>query len=162
MLKEGGGTSPEQAFVIARHISPEARLDWGLWLGSEGVGRSAADVSDGFLQDLGHIALASGCAAEVQLEDIPLSDAYRALHEGSSAPNLHDLALTGGEDFELVFTAAPDANLPARRGAIPVTRVGRLVSGESGAIRVLNADGSERRVLQAGWRHFRSKVAEDV
>jgi len=155
-LQNGKGAREDHRWLVERHCRPEARLAWGQHLAETGLGTAAADVSDGFLQDLAHLARASGCAAEVMLEDLPLSAGYREVQAGSPPASFHVPALTGGEDFELVFTTAGDADFPDPRGGVSATRVGRFVSGSPGHVRVLDGDGLEVAVPLAGWNHFRS------
>lgn len=136
-------------------LRPVPRNDFGA-----GAGRWASagvDVSDGLLADLGHLVGRSGVGAELHLASIPLSPEVKAL-----GPEGLGLALSGGEDYELLF-AAPEAGARAlerrARGlGLPLSRIGRLVRGAG--IRLLDADG--RPVpppATSGWDHFRSPGA---
>jgi len=157
-LQTGKGEQEEHRWLVQRHCRPEARLDWGQHLAETGLGTAAADVSDGFLQDLAHVARASGCAAEVLLEAIPLSSGYRSAQAGTAPHAFHVPALTGGEDFELIFTTSSGVEFQESPGDVGATRVGRLVSGSPGHVRVLDGDGLEVAVPLAGWNHFRSRA----
>jgi thiamine-monophosphate kinase len=120
-----------------------------------GAGRwvtAGVDVSDGLLADLGHLVERSGVGAEVHLGSIPLSPEVRAL-----GPEGLRLALTGGEDYELLFAAPPaGARALERRAAargLALTRIGHLVPGAG--IRLLDSDGTEvPPPTTRGWDHF--------
>jgi thiamine-monophosphate kinase len=121
--------------TIAHYECPEPRLALGQHL--RGVASACMDISDGFVQDLRHLCAASGVGAEVLLSAIPLADAF------------YDVTaqITGGDDYELLFTAPKNAQIPA--GA---TRVGQITGGKE--LRLLDADGSLLPMDQGGWQHF--------
>jgi thiamine-monophosphate kinase len=119
-----------------------------------GLARASMDVSDGLVADLGHICETSGLGAVIDEPSVPLSPAARAaLHEH---PALVSAILAGGDDYEILFTAAPDARdkvvALARKLELPLTRIGAMRSGSG--VKVLRADGSERTLDSAGWQHF--------
>lgn len=134
---------------------PEPRLALGRGLaGEEGEPRLAhgcADVSDGLLADLGHVCEASGVGATVDMAAVPLSDA--AARIVAARPDLLTEALAGGDDYELVFTAPPeaaDAILALGRATrTAVGAIGRIVPGEGVALR--DAAG---RIVDATRRGF--------
>jgi thiamine-monophosphate kinase len=114
-----------------RYFRPHARIAQGR--GLRGVATSAIDLSDGLLQDLGHVCRASGVGAEIVATDIPVA-----------AGATLDQAISGGDDYELCFTApgnAPDLGMP-------VSRIGTIVA-EPG----VRLDG---RPVTGGYRHFDS------
>jgi thiamine-monophosphate kinase len=113
----------DRAFLINRFLAPTARLAAGRKLARLRPLPSAIDVSDGLWQDLGHIRAASRVGVEVAADAIPLSSAYRGVLGRHPA-----LALTGGDDYELLFcirTSLSTAAL-ARRLGVPVTRIGQV------------------------------------
>lgn len=115
---------PHRAFLRDRFLAPAARLAAGRKLARLRPVPAAIDISDGLWQDLGHILAASRVGAEVAVDALPLSPAYRAVTGGDPS-----LALTGGDDYELLFctrTALSAAALGRRLG-VPVTRIGRIV-----------------------------------
>jgi thiamine-monophosphate kinase len=134
---------------VRRWRRPCARLSVGAAL--RGLATSAIDLSDGLLQDLTHVALASGVGLELRLADIPVVDgfAHVCAHHGL-APE--DTALTGGEDYELAFTA-PRAQRDRVHTLLPgVARIGDVVA--TPGVRVLDARGRMRDANgPAGFRH---------
>ncbi len=86
------------------------------------VASASIDVSDGFLQDLGHLCRASGVGAVVECSALPLGKAARALPDGM------ELALSGGEDYALIL-AVPRGKLAALRKQVRFAEVGRIVRG---------------------------------
>lgn len=127
---------------------PTPRLELGQAL--QGVAHAAADVSDGLLADLGHIATRSQLGAVVQADALPLSSALcRALGEAAA----HDCVLRGGDDYELCFTAAPEQHdrLLALSSLLelPLTRIGRIIEG-NGVI----CEGDTHVDPGNGYRHF--------
>jgi thiamine-monophosphate kinase len=138
--------APARAQCLRRLHAPEPRIALGRAL--RGLARSAIDVSDGLLADLGHIAQASGVAAELRWEDIPRA---RAIRECRNAALAKECLLAGGDDYELVFTA-PRPNR-SRIEALGARRIGTIVRGRPG-VRVLDARGRVVPTPRAGFDHF--------
>ena len=93
---------------LSRLLDPTPRTAAGIALAESGLVSAMIDVSDGILADFGHIAELSGVGGIIRLEDLPLSPQFRAAAAGFPAFP-HHLALSGGEDYELCFTAHPDS-----------------------------------------------------
>ena len=156
MQDSGLGTrdpSNEQARseLLLRLNRPEPRIAAGLAL--RDVASACIDVSDGLLADLGHICQASGMGAIVEADALPLSSAMLALFE---ADERRAFALSGGDDYELCFTASVDradriAADFARLG-FGAARIGRVVA-EAG-VRVRDANGNAVEPPRRGWQHF--------
>lgn len=141
-------TATQQSFLIDRYHCPTPRLTLGESLC--GIATSAMDISDGLLADLAKLSAASGIGATVEAAALPLSPALCML-AGDAA---RDDALSGGDDYELLFTAPPTArdaiaNL-ARTLSLPLTRIGSM--GGS-TVRVVAANGAEIATLKQGWSH---------
>lgn len=107
---------------------------------------AAIDVSDGFMQDLAHVCTASGVGAEVHAPTLPVAEGYHATCKALGLDPT-ELALTGGEDYEILFTA-PEASIPDG----VATAVGHVT--EPSGIHVLDADGSAITLSGGGYRHF--------
>jgi thiamine-monophosphate kinase len=135
-------------YLIERYRLPRPRLALGHAL--RGIASAAIDVSDGLIADLGHILDVSRVGAAVHAGALPLSDAVRRL------PGERDAALSGGDDYELLFTASPtrrdEIAALARRLDLPLTRIGTIRADRG--LHVLDEKGQELRVRKAGWQHF--------
>lgn len=144
----------EEAALADRYRLPRPRMALGPRL--VGVAHAAMDVSDGLVGDLRHICAASNLGAVVDAALVPLSDAARVLL--TREPPLLRTLLTGGDDYEILFTAsaarAPDIIALAAGIGLPLTRIGRMVEG-SGVI-VRDAAGAPIETGPGGYRHFRS------
>ena len=137
---------------LRRLHAPEPRVALGRAL--LGVARSAIDVSDGLLADLGHVAEASRVAAELRWEDLPRA---RAIAECASAKLARDCLLAGGDDYELAFTAPVSARprilAAGKKSRVRVTRIGSLLEGRP-EVRVRDARGRAIAAPRAGFDHF--------
>jgi thiamine-monophosphate kinase len=118
------------------------------------------DISDGLLQDLGHICNASGIGAVIWEENLPLSRSYHML--AGKEGNL--LALCGGEDYELLFCARRPRRAAilalARNTGVPITRIGACVTKREG-ITVLDPLGKKRSLPVWGHDHFGQRIPGD-
>jgi thiamine-monophosphate kinase len=132
-----------------RHFRPQARVAVGQWLRQRGVASAMIDVSDGLSTDLEHICQESHVGAEIEGEAIP-----RALVGLGKKRVALELALHGGDDYELLFTSA--AAIPSEVEGVRVTRIGRTT--QSAGMRLIGADGKARRLEAAGWEHFKGNL----
>lgn len=155
LMAARGELEDDRDYLIGRLNRPTPRLALGRMLALEGLATAAADVSDGLVADLGHICEASGLGAEIALDRLPLSAAARAVLE--RRPALRPALATGGDDYELVFTARPEAAPAlaalARDLGLPLTELGRMAEG-SAQVRLLDAAGADVTPPQGGFRHF--------
>jgi thiamine-monophosphate kinase len=142
---------PDIAPARERLERPEPRIELGIAL--RGLASAAIDVSDGFAQDLGHILERSGCGARVEYGRLPRAAAFAAL--GDAALERH-CVLSGGDDYELVFTAQPsrrgDIEALSQRLRLPLARAGSIVAGAA-ELAVLDAQG-RALTLERGFDHF--------
>jgi thiamine-monophosphate kinase len=142
------GVRAAKKYLVDRAIRPHARLYAGQRLAALRPAPAAIDVSDGLMQDLGHILERSGVGAEIDASRIPVSAAYRLL----MGDNLEH-ALSGGEDYELIFCARPghsESEL-SRRLRIGVRRIGTIVRGRR--LHVIGGGAPSA----AGWDQLRSR-----
>lgn len=135
-----------------RQRRPRPRLALGT--AAAGVARAAIDLSDGLLQDVGHLCAASGTGARIEADRLPLSSAYRAATRGARDPLAG--ALSGGEDYELLLAVPPRRlaaiRTAARRAGTRVTVVGALE--DAPGVRVFRG-GRAIRPRHRGHDHLR-------
>ena len=144
------GCDDDAAELVRRHRMPCPQVAAGRILA--GVGVSAAmDVSDGLADDLGKLCAASGVSATIYVDRAPVLPSLRARFPD----DWRDLALYGGEDYVLLFTA-PAGTMAAALGRLPAGAavIGDITDGEVGQVTVINKDGSVRARGGAGWDHF--------
>ncbi|MFL5283173.1 MAG: thiamine-phosphate kinase [Rhodopila sp.] len=143
-----GRLADDSGFLLDRYRLPRPRIGLAL----AGIASAGMDVSDGLVQDLGHICAASGVAAEIRADAVPLSEAARA-----AGPAWLETCLTGGDDYELLLAvraAGRGALLAAAAQAgVAITRIGRFSSGPPEVV-VRQADGTRLALVKGGWSHF--------
>ncbi|MEL4177550.1 thiamine-phosphate kinase [Roseateles sp. PN1] len=131
---------------------PQPRVALGQAL--RGVASSAIDVSDGLIGDLGHILQASGVGASLEADALPRS----AILAAQTLAVQRECGLAGGDDYELVFTAAPTAQAAvlqaAQASATPVTRIGRIEAQPG--LRLLDRQGQALAASFSSFDHFKS------
>lgn len=154
-VAKGGGaglSGPARAYLVDRYRLPRPRLALGRKL--VGLASAAIDVSDGLAADLGHVCEASGVGAVVEAARLPLSPAARAIIEAGEGSLVE--AVTGGDDYELLFTAPAEAKPSLARIAaeldLPLTQLGEI-RAEPG-LAVLDAEGRPLALGVGGYRHF--------
>lgn len=128
-----------------RDFRPLARVAAGQWLRKRGIASAMIDLSDGLSTDLDHICQESHVGAEIEAQAIPRARAGLGKRQVAL-----ELALHGGDDYELLFTSA--AAVPSEVEGVRVTRVGRTT--QSPGMRLVGADGRARRLKAGGWEHF--------
>jgi thiamine-monophosphate kinase len=133
-----------------RHFFPEARLELGRLLREEGLASAMIDTSDGLSTDLAHICEESGVGAELQSEAIPRASVGKPAREVDL-----QLALHGGEDYELLFTAPRGKQVPSRIAGVPITQIGHITRGPAEKIFVMNRGGGGYELHAKGWEHLR-------
>jgi thiamine-monophosphate kinase len=143
------------AEILNKQFYPEPRLALGKWLAAHRLASSMIDTSDGLSTDLGHICAASGVGAIVRTAKLPAVRIPNELQRlGLGA---RDLALNGGEDYELLFTVPKKlaARLPRHVGGVPITVIGEVVREKK--IRVLDENGKLTDLRAGGWDPFLKK-----
>ena len=151
MLMKNLKFKPEaKRYLRDAFLHPLPRIAEGRALVKHGIA-AAIDISDGLLADLRHICEASRVAARVNISRVPLHEILKTAF-GEKAV---ELALAGGEDYELLFTG--NANKIDRIKAeidCPVTVIGEITAGEAGKIDLVNAQGRPVKIKKSGWSHF--------
>src|SRR6185295_12873295 len=139
--------------VLLRQLRPEPRAGWGIVLGEERLATSMIDLSDGLSSDLNHVCAASGVGAVIDSSLLPIDERVIELC-GRRALDPLQLALHGGEDFELLFTVKPAdvPRLPRRVDGVEIKRIGEITDLRDG-VRI--SEGTRIWELKpGGWVHF--------
>jgi thiamine-monophosphate kinase len=130
---------------------PEPRLEEGRLLIAQGV-NTATDISDGLLADLGHICQASQVGAIIEFEKLPIRPEVKSAFGERS----FEMALSGGEDYQLLFTAGPQIIEKVRRSSTcPMTIIGEITAENSGQVILTDAEGKRVQPRMTGWDHFK-------
>ena len=151
MMLDAAGTLGSDADQLAiSHRRPRPHVAEGQTLVANGVS-SAMDVSDGLADDLAKLCAASGVAAVLRADKVPAEPALKS----AFADDWLDLALYGGEDYVLLFTAPPEVmNAVIDRLPDSAAIIGEITDDGPGTVTVLDADGNLRLRGGAGWDHF--------
>ncbi len=157
LQREGPRGRPRKP--VERHLSPSPRLQLGQALAEDRLSTAMIDVSDGLLIDTTHLLEESKAGAVIWQNRIPLSRAYRK-YAPFYSKDPHQMALSGGEDYELLFTALPRMRERILSLAlslkIPITRIGQIRRRQEG-LRLIGEDGKEYCPAVLGFDHFRKR-----
>ena len=128
-----------------RHFYPLPRIQAGQWLRKHGAS-AMVDLSDGLSVDLAHICEESRVSAVVNVDSLPIA----------KQADLH-LALHGGDDYELLFTAPPKVTIPRSIAGVRVTEIGTIQPAKNSRtpLAIQDQDGRIHPLKPAGWEHFR-------
>jgi thiamine-monophosphate kinase len=147
-----GLTEPAAAMLAERYRLPRPRVTLGPAL--RGLATAAIDISDGLVADLGHICETSAVGARIERDAVPLSDA--AAEAVARDPTAWSAVLSGGDDYELAFTADPGSaekiDAAARAVGVRVTAIGRVT--DQGNVVMLDESGNKIDLKSKGYRHF--------
>ena len=149
----GDEDSQKLDHVLIRQLRPEPRVGWGIVLGEERLATAMIDLSDGLSSDLNHLCEASGAGALIDSGLLPIDNRVVELC-GRRALDPLQLALHGGEDFELLFTVKPAdvSRLPRRVDGVELKRIGEITNASQG-VRI--SEGPRIWDLKpGGWKHF--------
>jgi thiamine-monophosphate kinase len=137
-------------YLRGAFLHPIPRVNEGQLLVRCGI-TTGIDVSDGLIADLGHICKASGVSARVYVERLPIHEMLKASY-GEKAV---ELVLTGGEDYELLFTGSNEAIERVKMEiACPVTDIGEIITDEVRKIDLVDTKGKLKKIDKTGWSHF--------
>lgn len=131
-----------------RHFFPEPRVELGRILREKGLATAMIDTSDGLSTDLSHICEESGVGAELAAAAIPRARVGKPAREVDL-----ELAVHGGEDYELLFTAPRGKRIPPQIAGVALTEIGFITRGRK--VFVGNSEGIAYELEPRGWEHFR-------
>lgn len=156
-----GGAAAELQTLLAKpttryqpgahpQLFPKPRLAVGQALLRRRIATACIDLSDGLSTDLTHLCEASGVCAEIASAALPLHPLAKGSLDALS------LALNGGEDYELLFTASPKTKVPGSIAGVAITRIGtiRAAAPNQPTLTLIEPDGRSRTLPPAGWQHF--------
>lgn len=150
--RDEGRKTKDVKSLIQKHLRPSPRVEWGRKIALAGCASSMIDVSDGLSSDLSHLCTESGCGALLVADRIPFSPALLGSAGRLRKPLLH-YALSGGEDYEILFTVTPARMKSLAALRIPVTEIGTVTEGN--AMRLVNATGRKVPLQPTGYNHFK-------
>jgi thiamine-monophosphate kinase len=139
--------------AVRRHLLPEPQLELGRWLGTQNDGGDigAMDVSDGVARDLHRLCRESGTGAEIRADALPLADRFIELCKAMSLGDPYGLAVSGGEDYVLLFTLPPGVQPPDSFGC---RKIGTITETPKKITWV--RDGRRLRLSALGWDHLKT------
>ena len=141
----------DQIYLKNRYYLPQPRVALGLAL--VGLASAAMDVSDGLIQDMGHLCSASGLAAVINWPNVPLSPPVITLLESKSISI--SAIINGGDDYELLFTAPsilrPDIEELSKKTEVPLTRIGYMTEGAD--VLLMDKENQLISLAGAGFKH---------
>ena len=141
----------QRSELLEHFYQPDAQIMLGMDLLD--LAHAAVDISDGLLADAGHIAKASKVAIDINVDQLPLSETIRQLFSSSDAITM---ALSGGDDYQLCFTAPPEhfeslQTLATQLGLL-ITQIGEVRDGEG--VSCINSQGEQVKLTSSGYQHF--------
>jgi len=156
LLRRAKGLAPGNNTTLGKHLYPEPRLELGHWLAEKKIATAMMDLSDGLSSDLTRLCAASGFGALLEAVNIPLVQIPHAAQKHVGDPL--QLALHGGDDYELLFTVPPGKAglLPKRFQGISLTPIGRIT--RSRKVLVLDEHSEVTQLIPRGWDPFREKL----
>ncbi len=151
ILKNNIRLDSESAETLKKaFLRPVPRIQEGQLLVEKGV-RTAIDISDGLVADLGHICVASKISASIETSLVPVHPVTKK----SLGEDALRLALSGGEDYELLFTAPERVISSVREStSCPVTVIGEITAAKPGEVIIVDENGNTVSLESSGWRHF--------
>jgi thiamine-monophosphate kinase len=142
---------PEMRRLIEHHLRPAPRAEWGRKIALSGCANAMIDISDGISSDLSHICEQSKVGAVLDSSKIPLSADLLKLMNQLGKTLLH-YALSGGEDYELLFTVPPAKMKKLKSLKIPVTKIGEITRARG--VFIVDGQNRKRRLEPTGYNHF--------
>lgn len=142
--------------ALRAHLRPEPRVEFGRRLGELGLATAMIDVSDGLAQDLGHICDASRAGAVMEFDAVPVAEAARLIT--ANADEAFEFAVSGGEDFELLFTTNQSREAELMKLAadcrLRLTQIGKVVERSQPNSVLIRRNGKIKPLSIRGYDHF--------
>jgi thiamine-monophosphate kinase len=153
LLRSGETLGGTKGYLLRKHLYPEPRLALGQWLAEKGLATALMDISDGLSSDLPRLCIASGVGARIEEARLPIVSRAAAKH-AEQFDGLQ-LALNGGDDYELLFTVPrrKAAHIPRSFRGLPLTNIGEVTRRR--AILLRNMNNCEHKLVAGGWDPFR-------
>jgi len=155
MLKQKLSFDTETCRLLRQaHLQPLPRVNEGQILLRHGV-KAAIDISDGLVADLTHMCQSSKVSARINETAVPIHPAV----QGNFKSDCQQLALSGGEDYELLFTAGSQVIKQIQQAmSCPVTVIGEIIQGKKAQVTIIDTNGRSIPRQQTGWEHFKSQT----
>lgn len=156
LLKRSKPRNAKRNLALRRHLYPEPRLALGKWLAEKCIATAMIDISDGLSTDMLRLCEASRLGALLDAADFPCHKGPHGRRRSPASSTLLKMALNGGDDYELLFTAPRNALLPREFRGLRISPIGIMTSGPNVVISEPNAPLSKYYVLTpGGWDPFR-------
>jgi thiamine-monophosphate kinase len=138
------------------HLYPGPRIEVGLKLAKRRLASACIDLSDGLSTDLPHLCEESGLSAQIDAAAVPVHSMACLAEATGWTPSALDLALHGGEDYELLFTAPPQTKIPIRIGGVAIRAIGRMSKRRKGSpiVALSHQNQPDSELPAKGWEHF--------
>jgi thiamine-monophosphate kinase len=151
MLKKQMPLYPEASASLRKaFLRPCPRVVEGQLMAEQGV-KAAIDISDGLIADLGHLCQASRVSAQIEVVRVPIHPIVKTIFGDRSL----DMALAGGEDYELLFTTSADVIEQVEASTTcPVTVIGEVIADKTAGVYLIDRDGRPYKTAGTGWQHF--------
>jgi thiamine-monophosphate kinase len=152
ILLRGIASKPSLRRYLAPHFYPTPPIELGQWLSRRRLPTAMMDLSDGLSTDLDRLCRASGVGARIRKASLPIVGVPETLQR--QGVDALQLALDGGEDYQLLFTVPSRSvsRVPSSGGGVRITEIGEIVGGRE--IRLILNDGSSVPLPPHGWDHF--------
>jgi thiamine-monophosphate kinase len=151
-LKIRKGELESNHYLLEKYLLPTPRLEVGQAI--RGLAHASMDISDGLVQDAGHLAKASGVSITLNTSQLTFSREARDLLQ--QKPDLFEYCLTCGDDYELLFTAPPESYdsliTLSEQTEVTITAIGSV--GEGSGVTILDDQGEPLEIKRGGWAHF--------
>ncbi len=137
--------------LVERHLRPEPRVEWGMTIALSRCVHAMIDISDGLSSDLAHICEQSRVGALINAEKIPLSSSLCRTADNLDHPPIH-YALSGGEDYELLFTVPTSRIQKLQTLGLPLTEIGEITRTQT--MMIVDSRGNKTLLKPTGYNHF--------